>query len=254
MKSEIISLGGACDVGIALQWMKVKGLSYPFDWLANLDGGLSVVLDILNNNFETVNRRESYEIKRLSPGSEGSVVYKFYPEVSHLHSNPLANQEDHASLVRRMDRFRAALDDQNLFINFIFYRNFDAPNLREGGGSLESALDLLRTEGAAFVDFLRRKYPKKLFSLTLVMQTSVELSRTALGGLGELARSNGVPEIKYGFTITRPDDDPGLKALWRKQWCEIVLECCRLKITQRARVRMKWMQQCISLVFKRWRI
>jgi len=251
VKNEFISLGGACDVGIALQWMRVKGPSYPFDWLANLDGGLSVVIDILENDFEAVNKRDCYETRYFAGASKSYIVYKNHPEVVHLHSDPLADCNEHEALVRRMERFKIALQDRGLFINFLYYRSVDSLKLKEGSVSLEAATELLRSEGQRFVRFVQKTYPGRLFSLTLVMQAPMECWPRALSLLTKLNGSNKVPEIKYGFTIVRPDEDRKLKALWRRQWCEIVLRCCRLSLPQRIYISLRWLQQVISFLFKR---
>jgi hypothetical protein len=116
--------------------------------------------------------------------------------------------------------------------------------------SLEEALRELSKEGNLFIDFIRGVYPCKQFHLTLVMQTSVELSRKAQVIVERADTLNETEEIGYNFTIARPDGNKTLMRLWRKQWCEIILRRCRLSGLQRVRVLYKLFQQNISLMFK----
>jgi hypothetical protein len=253
MKSDFVSLGSACDVGIALQWMRLKKCSFPFDWLWNLDGGLSSVIRILEGDFKTIDHFDCYEIKYSSSVGRNLIVYTAHPEVMHLHSNPMEHRGEHETLVRRINRLRAALADQELFLNFVYYRNFESQSdqVPKGRLNLIKAMEILRDEGHRFMDFMEKKYPLKQFSITLVMQTSKELMEQATPMMHQLHRMDRFAEMRYGFVITRPDEDQMLKALWRVQWCEIVLRCCRLSIFHRICVSLKWIQQFISYQCKR---
>ena len=116
--------------------------------------------------------------------------------------------------------------------------------------SLKGAVDLLGQEGLRFVSFIRKIYPRKRFNITLVVQVSEKMTREVTGLLKQANILNKVQEIKYGFTITRSDDNSRLRALWRTQWCQIVYCGCRLSFSQQIRVVLKWFQQTISLSFK----
>lgn len=251
MGSEIISLGGACDVGIALQWMRIKGPSYPFDWLANLEGGLEQVVEILENNFDTVNQYDSYDLRYFPEFSKRLAVYKNHPSVVHLHSNPLSDRNEHEKLVRRMKRFQVTMEEEGLFVHFLYYRTLDALIQKDSSATWEQALELLEHEGLNFVRYVRNNYSGKLFNITLVIQADIQLSLPITAKIRELNKLNHLPEIKYGFTIPRPDDNLKMKALWRMQWCEIVLSFCKLNFKQRIRVKMKWLQQRISFLLRR---
>jgi Putative papain-like cysteine peptidase (DUF1796) len=249
MKTKIVSLGSACDVGIALQWMRIKEESYPFDWIGN-GSGLKAVVDILENNFETVNKPDCYEMRYFSRFEKTYLVYKNHPEIMHLHSNPLENRRDHDALVRRMERFQVALEDENLSIDFLYYVNFDELRVNVVSLSLEEAFELLKAEGQCFAGFLRKGYPSKRFNLTLIIQANDNLTDEVTRLIAQANTLNDAQGIKYGFTITRSDDSARLRALWRTQWCQIVYCGCSLSLRQRIRVVWKWFQQTISLFFK----
>lgn len=172
MKKQVISLGGGCDIAMNLERLGFKKESLFFDWLWNLNSGLEAVNNIIKNDFYGVIKPDSYE-KRLHYRfhSQEVVVYKHYPLIAHLHSNPLNNEYDHDTLVRRINRTKELFSVPDRHLVFIYYLNYEEFKRCMNEPSLDYAISKIIREGNEFVEIFTGKYPYKKFRLVLVVQT-----------------------------------------------------------------------------------
>lgn len=150
VETTVVSLGGGCDVATILGDFGVRRASLPFDWLWNLDTGLETVCDIIVDDFAQILKPDSYGLtEHYRFPSRLSVTYGSYPSVVHMHSDPFRVPEDHATLVRRIQRFRRTLQDAP-HITFVYYRCLEEGRIKRSDSTLRDEFVRLQTEGARF--------------------------------------------------------------------------------------------------------
>lgn len=168
-ETTLISLGGGCDVGIILKFYGLRRGRYPFDWLWNLDGGLTNVSNIIASDFKNIRDVEDfcYAPHATWPESE-KVVFRCYKNIAHVHSNPLDNPLDLRLFNKRIEDFERLIRDPERNITFIYYRN--APDINKDNDQ-ESLLSLqkLIAESCHFEKLMEQKYPNTKFRLVSLL-------------------------------------------------------------------------------------
>jgi hypothetical protein len=217
VKHQYISLGSACDPVLMFEMLGMKEVSMPFDWLWNLDLGLKAVCEIIENDFAQISDRDGYAVGSHYRLDREVLVYKAFPTIIHMHSDPLANEADHASLLRRMERFRESLRSGD-HLHFVYYKHFNEEHLRGSALTIEDTVRRMFEESERFIDLVsrRRALGRRNLSLLLVLQTHEPDAQAARKVLRKLKPPSSL--IKTGYTITRRDKDPPLMTLWRGQW------------------------------------
>ena len=229
MKTTFISLGGGCDVAWALERLSIREASYPFDWLWNLDTGLFSVNQIIDNNFTQLKKADTYQYStHYRFGNNTKIIYKDFPSIVHLHSNPLVNEHDHKALERRISRFEEALLEPNTSINFIYYRNYDEAVIKDPSLTLTTQFHRLLNEGIAFRKLMSNRFPKKRFRLLLVFQTTKEYQKEALEIIKHTIKDKSLvnDSLKLGYTLTRDDSDKQELVQWEEQWDDVIIRNC----------------------------
>jgi len=223
VKRVVISLGGGCDVSLQLQKYNLRKVSLPFDWLWNLDGGLGVVDELLSSRFSQARRRCDFEYADHYkwPG-EKTLVFKKYPKVAFIHSNPLESKSDFESFNRRIDRFFEILDAPDVAVIFVYYRqNNEAGCL---GEDALSNMDLLSLESETFMKNMRYLYPEKSMRLISLFEAEKEIiftdsARTKLDRLNDCWKSES---IAFDFILPRSDLDQELRKEWHNKWYDVL--------------------------------
>jgi hypothetical protein len=203
------------------------------------------VLHILQSDFEHIKNLDCYRTVFSEKLGRECVVYEQYPDMLHFHTEPGRIEAEHQKLLRRIARLQKVLSHHGSLVNFIYYRNFCELQEGEQRVTLKGAVNLLETEVSDFVKFFRASYPEKEFFLTLIMQFPIELMHQCETAVNAAVRSNKLKEVSYRYTIVRPDSDRYLKALWRSQWCKIVLDCKGLTMRQKLKIWLRLAQECL---------
>ncbi|MUK26515.1 DUF1796 family putative cysteine peptidase [Aliivibrio fischeri] len=223
MKDVYISLGSACDVSIMLNSLGLRNQSYPFDWLWNLDSGLSALIPIIESDFKDVRDRSSYVWGEHYRFDEQVLLYRCKPSIVHLHSNPSDNKKDHETLCRRYDRFIDEMSSTNRK-NFIYYRSVEEDSLNGKSDSIEDSIRLLILEGVEFIELMLIKHPniKGKINLSLVIQSDVSIPFGMIGRLSrEFRLNNNI--IRVSNTINRDDTSLFKMLRWKLKWTYIIL-------------------------------
>lgn len=211
-----ISLGAACDAANAIKRLGLRRRSLPFDWLCNLYHGLDAVTDMIEKGFEMVGPNSSYILAKHYRFSQEKIVYKAYPRLVHMHSNPLACRDDHEALLRRIERFQRVLNGRKK-VNFVYYRCYEEDSL---GGLAETAgdsLNLMLAEAKRFLAVLERMYPdfSKSVKITLVLETSERIPYDTYNSKTPKPH----PAIMgIGHVLTRNDESKADLKRCRRDW------------------------------------
>jgi hypothetical protein len=207
MRKVIISLGGGCDAATVLECLRLRKKSYPFDWLWNLCDGLKSVELIIKSNFSNILERNDFiYAKHYRWKDEEKLVFRSYPNIIHLHSNPYENDEDLATFNRRINRFKDELNNGNE-IYFIYYRSFSEAVIRFANASVESVLANLIEESESFCKTLNLTYPNKTFKLLSLIIFKSELNIDFNRINYTLKKSDKNKQIKYGYVYSQPEKD-----------------------------------------------
>lgn len=235
MKHHYISLGAACDVGMVMDELALRKTSLPFDWLWNLDSGLEAVTHMIATDFALVSDRQSYEIQDHYRLTSPSVVYRSYPSIIHMHSNPMDFDDAHLALQRRMQRFRDVLASGDT-LHFVYYKNYNEELLKSTGVSILDTFSRMMREGGDFLSLITSKTSGKV-SLLLVLQTDAQDSEDAQKIVA--STSVGDRRVSLGHTISRYDYAPELNAIWRHQWFTLLLRKTRMPLSMRFSLSLK---------------
>lgn len=235
MQHHYISLGSACN---AATMMKVAGLrraSYPFDWLLNVEDGLSAVTKILREDFANVSDPDGYVYTDYAPVGHSVPAYKMYPKTFHVHSDPAADPKSHADMVRRFARMRETLRSNDI-IHFVYYK--DVSFCREVNPETDAAtvLKLMVQEAKDFLNFIDETRSQKT-TMLLVLEGSVE---------DEIATQQAVRDatspdnrIAFGHSLKRYDDDATLNKRWQRDWIDLIVNRTQMPLWMRARCHTK---------------
>jgi hypothetical protein len=216
MKKVCISLGSSCDAAAALKRVGMRVQSYPFDWLWNISGGITYITQMLSSDFKNVLDRSSYmKSRHWRFGEEKEViVYKYYPEIVHIHGNPLENSEEHLKLQRRFQRLMDLLCDNTWKKCFLYQVNIDEIRMKNMLVSDQEIIEYQLKECNVFIDLLCDKYPKIVYEFLIVFQTDIVDEKFILDLFG-LKRN----KLSGCFVNINRDDNDQIKSdNWQKQW------------------------------------
>jgi hypothetical protein len=218
---KYISLGGGCDVAMITKYLGKRDESYPFDWLWNLKpSSLLDVCEIIGNDFRQVLEIDCYMKAKHYRFPQEVLVYRDFPHIVHLHSNPLDDNKDHKTLVRRFLRLQKILI-QNDDICFIYYQSHDE-NCLFGRNQLSDNVYNMIIQGIYFVNFFQNKFKGKIFSIKLIYQVSSNedyyLCNNLLSNYSTLIDK----KIKIFCSFHRDDQNLQIKNIWASQMIEIV--------------------------------
>ncbi|AFY37750.1 hypothetical protein Lepto7376_1401 [[Leptolyngbya] sp. PCC 7376] len=235
MKKHIyISLGAACDAAQNLNFLGLRHCSYPFDWLWNLDLGLTAVTQIIEQDFEKITFQDCYIELPHYRFPDPMVVYKAYPTIAHLHTNPLEDSDAHQTLCRRIERFQKELNSDTIK-HFIYYRNFNN-DLFDQHATLEDTLKKLLNEGEIFIEMLQKKYPEaaKRASLLLVLQTRPldqnQAQKLTSHYRQKIRKKARFDKIILACSLNRNDNEIALKEQWKRQWETLLFTQTRMPL------------------------
>lgn len=246
MKHVYISLGSACDTAMILDRMRLRKKSYPFDWLWNLDSGIDFVADAIKSDFSKILMQDSYCKRDHWRLSDKVLVYKDYPLVVHMHSDPLSRIEDHDDLVRRIKRFRELMNS-NAKLHFVYYRNYYEDTLKNSTISPMDSLRVLVSDGVQFLRVMDEKYPHhtKNISLLLVMERNIDQPN-----FQKFTDWVTDKRLKIGFTLSRYNDRQNLNKIWEEQWINLIISKTAMPIGLRIQCRFFNVIRCIKrLIF-----
>jgi hypothetical protein len=232
---QYISLGAACN---AATMMKIAGLrkaSFPFDWLLNLNAGLSVVTSIIQDDYQKVTAADCYQSVHHQPVGRAVPAYKDYPSTFHIHSDPLSDPDTHSEMVRRFERFRLVLRSKDT-LHFVYYRNLSVCRDEKPGLEAAEVLHLMLEEATEFLDTIDTIRKGKAF-LLLVLECDVEDVETT----GEaLKRVRPIDQrVSIGAALSRYDDDAALNAKWQKDWIHLIINQTRMPVWMKLRCQYK---------------
>lgn len=205
-----------------LNTLGLRKKSYPFDWLWNLDSGLSGVLQIILNDFNGLYGNGAYKQQEHYRFEDEVLVYNKVPSIVHLHSNPLINDAEHNALCRRYDYFIEEMNSINTK-HFIYYRSFEEDMLEGKSISIEDSVKRLLVEGKEFMEKIADKYPSSegKVNLLLVMQSDIKVP----GDMVQTLRNELLVDdvIKFSTTINRSDNDLLKRLQWKCKWSYIII-------------------------------
>ncbi|MDE1234346.1 DUF1796 family putative cysteine peptidase [Vibrio aestuarianus] len=227
MEHTYISLGGGCDVAMNLNAIGFRKKSYPFDWLWNLDSGLTSVTNIIRHDFSEVLKEGAYRNTKHYRFSSNVITYEHYPSIAHIHTDPLNNIDEHEKLCRRSLSFIQKLNDTSIK-HFVYYRSFNEGSFKDSTLSCQDSFNILVSEGTRFLDMLYKKFPNSKSKVTLLLVLQVDPANYATAK--KLTRefrstklANEYPCIRVGCTYTRDDKNSYLVARWKMQWLNLLL-------------------------------
>ncbi len=165
---KVISLGSGCFISMNLNRCRLRKQAYVFDWVWNLDSGLSVVTDAIKDGFKKMSCRGNF-IKTKHYGIDNKilvVINKEYPNTAFIHHDIMDDSEVYAAFLRRTERFLKLFENKKGKILFIYYREqgsiTDTPK-----DELKNCdfMDLLENESLDFVNEIQKLYPNLKFDL-----------------------------------------------------------------------------------------
>jgi len=219
LNHRYVSLGGACDAAMMLDTLKLRDEAYPFDWLWNLNHGLAAVNDIIEARFVQILGEDAYYSGLHHRVGRNVVLYKSFPSIIHMHSDPMNNRAEHEKIVRRISRFNEMLRSKDQ-LHFIYYANLNEIRMVNATLTNSILIDELILQGTRFMSFMSKKGHGKRTTLLLVLQTDVEFEAQAIAALAHV--NTGDERIHMGYTISRNDGSPALLKRWKRQWADII--------------------------------
>lgn len=209
-----------------LEKMRLRRKALPFDWLMNHDLGLSAVTDMIRDDFQHVINQSDYIKADHHRFDDKMIVYKSYPPIVHLHSNPLEKTADHDVLKRRFERFRNLLHSKH-GLHFIYYQNFTEERIENADLRAEQCLENMLRQAKDFLALLSF-IPDERISLLLV----IEADAHDMGNIPSLVSQISLNDdrISLGYNINRNDKDPVAKKIWFDKWANLILYQTKMPI------------------------
>ncbi len=235
MAHRYISLGSACNAAMMIKRAGLRRASYPFDWLLNVDDGLSVVNEILRDDFEMVSDPASYILVDHPPVGKVVPAYSAYPRTFHIHSDPAADPKAHAEMVRRFDRMRSTLRSKDA-LHFVYYRDFTAYRETIIGTSAADVVKLMDREATEFLSFVDA-FHSGVKTMLLVVEASIEDRDEARSSVKGHEPSD--TRITFGVALSRYDDDLDLNAQWERDWLNLLVTSTGMPLRMRVFCRLK---------------
>ncbi|AFZ44899.1 Protein of unknown function DUF1796 putative papain-like cysteine peptidase [Halothece sp. PCC 7418] len=229
MEHHYISLGAGCDTAMILNKLGLRKKAYPFDWLWNLDAGLTAVNDIIKYNFMNVSSEDAYCRSSHYRLPHPVVVYKNFPEIIHMHSNPMEDRQEHEKLLRRIERFQTLIKS-NHKLHFIYYKNYNEEHQKDHSVTVQDTLLKMLNQADKFLDIISNFQRKSTSQVTLllILQTNIEEKECAIQLLNKTKIED--KRIKVGFTLSRSDKEPQRYRQWEKQWFQNIIRQTEMPI------------------------
>lgn len=216
----MVSLGGGCDVATVLKKLDQRKDRLPFDWLWNLDAGLTSVSEIIATDFKYVRNADDYTYADHSIASDRKLlVYKNYPKIAHIHSNPLSDPEVLEDYNHRIDKFIDIVQDFRTKTVFLYYRNHLNDDVQTEQGCLDTFFRL-EEESDHFARMLMARFPEKSFRLVSMLALPERwFKNPALrSDLNRLLSEKKSSNITYEIVPLRDDDYPEKFDAWLREW------------------------------------
>ncbi|WP_113266262.1 DUF1796 family putative cysteine peptidase [Agrobacterium cavarae] len=245
MAHRYISLGSACNAATMIKRAGLRRASYPFDWLLNVDDGLSVVTEIVRDDFKAISDPTGYTIINHPPVGRSVPAYLAYPRTFHVHSDPASNPKVHAEMLRRFDRMRDTLRSSDT-LHFVYYRDFTAFRQTNPGTKAADIVALMEREAVEFlalIDTLRHGKTTVL----LIVESAVEDVNEA-----RFAVSSATPadnRLQFAQVLSRYDDNPALNARWEREWISAIASKMGMPLTAWAKCRLKQSARLVKRSF-----
>jgi hypothetical protein len=220
LKNVFVSLGGGCDAATNLKKLGLRLDPYPFDWLWNLDAGLDYVSKIVATDFKDLTSKDDYTFAshQINPG-EKFLIFKNYPKIAHLHSNPHDNSDELSDYQVRIDRFRKLVKNTSERTTFIYYRN-SAETEESSAGDFCAEISLLKREATLFEEMMTRVHPDKMFSLVSLLAIPARCfdNQTLKENLRRTCTSNQSAKTTFEIVPLRDDQSPEQYSSWTEEW------------------------------------
>jgi hypothetical protein len=225
-----------------LDYLGLRKESHPFDWLWNLDSGFVAINNILNEGFESLIEKDSYKIIQHYRLESPQVVYREYPAIIHMHSNPMENIADHLTLVKRINRFKEVFTHGD-FLHFVYYKSYNEELRKDKDATIEKTLQSMVSGANEFCQIINKKnfQPQGNFHLLLILQTDPEQTKESLLEIKKIQKKC-TSNIFIGYTINRNED---LFEMWRKQFKSQLLNNTKMPLIFSLKLR-------ISLLCKKY--
>lgn len=220
MQHQYISLGSACNAATMMKMAGLRRASYPFDWLLNIEDGLSAVTKIVMEDFQSVSQSGCYDVVYHPPVERSVPAYKLYPRTFHIHSDPASESKTHAEMVRRFDRMRQALR-ANDFLHFVYYRELSQIRAKTPGMTAKTVFELMEKEAAQFLAVIDKSRQGKT-KILLVLESSVNDRDEAYDAARSAFSSDN--RVAFGSALTRYDGDSRLLEQWQRDWINLIIE------------------------------
>ncbi|WP_077106015.1 DUF1796 family putative cysteine peptidase [Agrobacterium sp. DSM 25558] len=232
---KYISLGAACNAANMIKIAGLRRTSYPFDWLLNLEDGLTTVTDIIRDDFQKVSPWDCYDVVSPPDAERTVLAYKHYPRTFHIHSDPSSNREIHEQLTRRFQRLKRALSSRDS-LHLIYYRNLSACRATRPDITPAEVAQLMLSEWG---EFLRLISPWRQGDTTvlLVLECDVEDVEQTDRAIDIIEIAD--PKVALKRAISRYDDDAALYDRWQKEWAHLIINHTRMPIWLQVRCHAK---------------
>ncbi|WP_296101485.1 DUF1796 family putative cysteine peptidase [uncultured Agrobacterium sp.] len=218
MAHRYISLGSACNAATMIRKAGLRRASYPFDWLLNVDDGLKAVSEIVRNNFEEASKPESYLVVFHPPAGRAVPTYKLYPKTFHVHSDPVADPNHHAEMLRRFDRMREALRSRD-HLHFLYYRDYSTYRESNPGTTAHEIVHIMEAEVLEFLALVEGMRAGKT-TVLVVVESLVEHEDETRSAVDSFTPSDN--RLTFGKTVARYDEVPALNARWEREWINLL--------------------------------
>lgn len=223
MKHHYISLGSACDTAMILDALGLRNQSLPFDWLWNLDTGLSAITKIIQNDFQDINNPDCYIKTSHYRFNEDVTAYRDFPTIVHLHTDPLSSKGEHNTLAKRIVRLEELLKSDE-HINFVYYRSHEEDKIKNKHVSATDSFNRMQNEIHDFQEILFNKFPqrKNRTKLLAILQSNPDEKHLIASAVKDSAKKT--PDyIAFGWTIPRNDSEADMKKRWKQQWQDNII-------------------------------
>jgi hypothetical protein len=190
--------------------------SFPFDWLWNQDLGLSAINEIIKNDYKPILGLKSYVLAKHYKMENSVIVYRNYPSIMHLHSNPLEKKDDHETLLRRIERFKNILNSKRKAC-FIYYKSHNEEYLKDKLITIEDTVNKMILQGNEFISMIANKDAQ----LLLILQIDNKYEPQAKKLIRYLKFDK--KQIKIRYTIANDNNNKKLTSKWRIQWYKNII-------------------------------
>lgn len=151
--TEFCSLGTTCHSARMMQRLRVKHVSYPFDWIFSDE---TMIQEIIEDDFEKF-MNPKYFTEPKNKFNERQCGHQIYHEDLFFHKNP-KNKEDYDYYLRCIERFKNLLKSPEHKCFFMFYnlQNTKHPDYLINKNNQE-IIEIIKNKVIKFNDFFKTK-------------------------------------------------------------------------------------------------